>query len=200
MNTRVTPTELEGVLIVDIDFFRDERGFFIESYHRDNFRQAGITDGFVQDNHSRSRKGVLRGIHYQDMSAPMSKLVRCTMGAILDVAVDLRVGSPTFARWVAAELSADNMRQLLVPVGYGHAFLTLTDTADVQYKCSEVYTPSAEGGVRWDDPDIGIEWPLEAEPILSEKDRNAMTLRDYLSRPAFTYDELRAAAGAGRSS
>jgi len=126
---------------------RDDRGFFFESYQRERYQAHGIADEFVQDNHSRSAQGVLRGIHYQDRSAPMSKLVRCTAGSILDVAVDLRVGSPTFGAWVAEELTADNMRQLFVPVGFGHAFLTLSETADVLYKCGGYYAAKAEGAV-----------------------------------------------------
>jgi len=184
MATRIIPTELEGVVVVEIDPFRDERGFFIESYHRKRFLEMGIEDEFVQDNHSRSCYPVLRGFHYQDMSAPMAKLVRCTAGRILDVAVDLRVGSPTFGRWAAVELNSENMRQLLVPVGFGHAFLTLSEVAEVQYKCSGYYTPSAEGGVRWNDPDIGVEWPVES-PVLSKRDRESPTLREYLKSPAF---------------
>jgi len=145
-----------------------------------------VTDEFVQDNHSRSAHGVLRGIHYQDMSAPMAKLVRCTLGRILDVAVDLRAGSPTFGRWWAAELSADNRRQLLVPVGFGHAFLTLSDIAEVQYKCSGYYTPAAEGAIAWNDPEVAIDWPIK-DPTVSAKDRGAPTLEAYRTSPAFSY-------------
>ncbi|HMO58952.1 MAG TPA: dTDP-4-dehydrorhamnose 3,5-epimerase [Roseiflexaceae bacterium] len=184
MGIRVIETDLSGVLLIETDYFRDERGFFIESYHRRRYVEHGIDCEFVQDNHSRSAAGVLRGIHYQDTSAPMDKLVRCTAGAILDVAVDLRVSSPTFGRWVAVELSAENMRQLLVPVGFGHAFLTLSQFAEVQYRCSGYYTPSAEGNIRWDDPDLAIEWPVR-EPQLSNRDRHAPSLKDYLQHPAF---------------
>jgi dTDP-4-dehydrorhamnose 3,5-epimerase len=158
----------------------------VENYHRQRFIDAGIADDFVQDNHSRSGRGVLRGIHYQDMTAPMGKLVRCTNGRILDVAVDLRAGSPTFGKWFATELSHDGMRQLLVPVGFGHAFLTLSESADVQYKCTGYYSQAAEGTVRWNDPDLGIDWPIQ-DPIVSQKDAQAPTLRDYLARPAFQY-------------
>ena len=174
------------MLVVQPAVNRDERGFFFESYQQQRYREHGIRDEFVQDNHSRSSKGVLRGIHYQGVSAPMSKLVRCTAGRILDVAVDLRVGSPTFGRWVSEELTADNMLQLFVPVGFGHAFLTLTETADVEYKCGGYYTPQAEGGVAWNDPRIGIEWPI-SEPILSGKDRRAQSLTEYATHPAFRY-------------
>jgi dTDP-4-dehydrorhamnose 3,5-epimerase len=186
MDIRVVPTKLEGVLIVDTDFVRDERGFFIETYHKRRFAEHGLDYDFVQDNHSRSGRGVLRGIHYQDLTAPMAKLVRCTLGCVFDVAVDLRVGSPTFGRWIGVELSAQNMKQLMVPVGFGHGFLTLSDEAEVQYKCTGYYTPSAEAGLAWNDPDIGIEWPTSEPPILSARDREGVSLKQYLQNPAFT--------------
>ena len=186
MTIHVTPTDLEGLVLIDTDCIRDERGFFLESYHRQRFAEHGLEFDFVQDNHSRSSWKVLRGFHYQDMTAPMAKLVRCTAGSILDVAVDLRVGSPTFGRWVATELSADNLRQVLVPVGFGHAFVTLSDAAEVQYKCTGFYTPAAEGAVAWNDPDIGVEWPFP-DPLMSDRDRRAPGLRSYLERPAFRY-------------
>lgn len=184
MGISVVPTHLPGVVVIETDVFNDERGFFIEAYHRQNYAGYGIEDEFVVDNHSRSRRGVLRGIHYQDESAPMGKLVRCVQGAILDVAVDLRVGSPTLGRWVAVELTPENRRQLMVPVGFGHAFLALSDGAEVLYKCTGYYTPSAEGGVAWNDPDIGIDWPI-ADPILSQRDQHQVSFREYLERPAF---------------
>jgi dTDP-4-dehydrorhamnose 3,5-epimerase len=182
----VTKSPLEGVLLVDAEFFRDERGFFIESWHRRNFADLGIDVDFVQDNHSGSERGVLRGLHYQDMTAPMGKLVRCTVGRVLDVVVDLRVGSPSFGRWEAEELSEENMRQLWCPVGFAHGFLTLSETAQVQYKCSGYYTPSAEGAIAWNDPDLAIEWPIST-PQLSKKDESAPMLQDYLKNPAFRY-------------
>ena len=172
--------------MIEPDVFRDDRGFFFESYHKRRFAELGVTEEFVQDNHSRSMYGVLRGIHYQDMSAPMAKLVRCTLGRILDVAVDLRAGSPTFGRWSAAELSADNLRQLLVPVGFGHAFLTLSEVAEVQYKCSGFYTPGAEGAIAWDDPELAVDWPIK-DPVVSAKDRGAPSLQSYRKSPAFSY-------------
>lgn len=186
MDIHVTPTKLEGVVVIDTDFFRDERGFFIEVYHKERYAEAGLDYEFVQDNHSRSAQKVLRGFHYQDMTAPMGKLVRCTVGAVLDVAVDLRVGSPTFGEWVAVELSADNMRQVMVPDGFGHAFATLSEFAEVHYKCTGLYTPSAEGGVRWNDPQIGVEWPFD-DPVLSGRDAASPGLQDYLKAPAFVY-------------
>jgi dTDP-4-dehydrorhamnose 3,5-epimerase len=182
----VTRYRLEGVLLIETDYFRDERGFFIESWHQQRFAEHGLDVRLVQDNHSRSARGVLRGLHYQDMTAPMGKLVRCTVGRVLDVAVDLRVGSPTFGQWLAEELSEDNMRQLWIPPGFGHGFLTLSESADVQYKCSGYYTPSAEGSVAWNDPEIGVDWPI-ADPLVSRRDGSAQSLKDYVSRPAFTY-------------
>jgi dTDP-4-dehydrorhamnose 3,5-epimerase len=187
MNARTVPTRIPEVVLVETDFFQDERGFFIESYHRRNYaEQLGLLDEFVQDNHSGSRRGVLRGFHYQDDSAPMGKLVRCLRGAILDVAVDLRVGSPTFAQWVAVELTEENKQQLMVPQGFGHAFLALSDDTEVLYKCSGYYTPSAEGTVSWNDPDINVDWPLD-DPVLSQRDQSGKSLRQYMENPAFTY-------------
>lgn len=184
MQLTIRETSLPGALIIEPGRFRDERGFFLETWNRRDFATHGIATDFVQDNHSRSGKGVLRGFHYQDMTAPMVKLVRCTCGSVLDVIVDLRVASPTFGRWDAIELTAENMLQLLVPIGFGHAFLTLSDAAEIQYKCSTYYTPSAEGVVAWNDPDIGVDWPV-SDPILSQRDRNGMSLKQYLANPAF---------------
>lgn len=187
MDITIVPTSLDGVVIVETAAVRDERGFFIESYHQRTYAEHGLSDAFVQDNHSRSARGVVRGLHYQDMRAPMSKLVRCIAGAIFDVAVDLRVGSPTFGRWVGVELTADNMRQLYVPAGFGHGFAALTEGAEVFYKCGAFYAPETEGAVAWNDPEIGIDWPV-ANPTLSRRDQQAMSLRDYLQRPAFHYE------------
>lgn len=188
MKTTLIPTALEGVVILEIDYPRDERGFFIESYHQRTLRDLGIDLNFVQDNHSRSRAGVLRGLHYQDLTAPMVKLVRCTRGALFDVAVDLRAGSPTFGRWVGVELTEANQRQLLVPVGFAHGFAALADITEIQYKCSNYYAPTAEGAVRWNDPDLDIRWPV-TEPILSARDQAAPAFRDYARQPAFTYPQ-----------
>jgi len=179
-------TSLPSVVVIETDFVRDARGFFIEAYHRRRFAEHGITGEFVQDNHSRSGQNVLRGIHYQDMRAPMAKLVRCTLGRIFDVAVDLRVGSSTFGKWVSVELSGDNMKQVLVPPGFGHAFLTLSEVAEVQYKCTTYYTPEAEGVIAWNDPDLGISWPC-CQPVLSARDQQGMWLKDYLKKPAFKF-------------
>ena len=184
-------TSLDGVLLLEPSVHRDGRGFFLESYNKRDFSELGIADEFVQDNHSRSAEGVLRGIHYQDLSAPMAKLVRCPAGRILDVAVDLRLGSPTFGKWYAAELTGDNMRQLLVPVGFGHAFLTLSASADVQYKCGGYYAPGAEGVVSWNDPEIAIEWPIK-NPVVSDRDRAGKSLIAYRQDPAFRFPRVSA--------
>jgi dTDP-4-dehydrorhamnose 3,5-epimerase len=184
MKTHVTTTPLDGLLIIDIEYFKDERGFFIESWNKRDFEQAGLKFEFVQDSHSRSQYRVLRGLHYQDMRAPMAKLVRCTVGRILDVAVDLRMSSSTFGRWFSIELTAENKKQLLVPVGFAHGFATLSDVCEVQYKQSGLYEPKTEGGILWNDPDVGIEWPFN-NPILSQRDENQSTLKQYRQKPAF---------------
>jgi dTDP-4-dehydrorhamnose 3,5-epimerase len=184
MKTRLVRTPLDGLVVVEIDYFQDERGFLIESWQKQDFAKAGLDLEFVQDNHSRSKYGVLRGLHYQDMTAPIGKLVRCTLGAIFDVGVDLRVDSPTFGRWFGVELTADNKKQLYVPVGFAHGFATLSEFADVQYKQTGFYTPSAEGAVAWNDPDLGIAWPIK-DPILSKRDQDGISLKEYLENPAF---------------
>jgi dTDP-4-dehydrorhamnose 3,5-epimerase len=186
LKTSITPTRLEDVLLVRIDYFRDERGFFIENWTRRAFKDAGLDVDFVQDNHSRSGGGVLRGMHYQDMSAPTGKLVRCTVGHIFDVAVDLRVGSPTFGQWVGCELTEDNLEQLWVPPGFAHGFEVLSESADVHYKQTGYYTPAAEGTLAWNDSDVGVTWPV-ADPQVSERDSRGMSLDQYLRRSAFTF-------------
>jgi dTDP-4-dehydrorhamnose 3,5-epimerase len=184
MKIHVTTTPLEGLLVINIDFFKDDRGFFIESWHKQSFADAGIAAEFVQDSHSRSQYRVLRGLHYQDMRAPMAKLVRCTMGRIVDVAVDLRVNSPTFGRWFSLELNSNNQTQLFIPEGFAHGFATLSDICEVQYKQTAFYRPETEGGIAWNDPDVGIVWPYD-DPILSKRDQNQMTLKQYRNKPAF---------------
>jgi len=184
MKVHVTTTPLANLVIINIDFPRDERGFFIESWHKENFAKAGIAFDFVQDSHSRSAHRVLRGLHYQDMRAPLVKLVRCTAGKILDVAVDLRVSSPTFGRYFSIELSAENQTQLLVPVGFAHGFAALSDVCEVQYKQTGFYEPTAEGGIAWNDPDVGVDWPFK-DPILSKRDQNQSSLKQYRENPAF---------------
>lgn len=171
------PTEAPGILIIEPVVFGDDRGYFMETYQKDEFAAAGITDDFVQDNQSMSRKGVLRGLHFQTENT-QGKLVRVISGRVFDVGVDIRPNSPYFGRWAGVELSSENKRQLYVPQGFAHGFLVLSDTAEFTYKCTDVYNPSADGGIRWDDPDIGIEWPIEGEPILSEKDRQLPLLKD----------------------
>jgi dTDP-4-dehydrorhamnose 3,5-epimerase len=186
----VGETPLAGVVWIQPVVHADERGFFLETYRQDVYREAGIDLTFVQDNHSRSRKGVLRGFHYQDLSAPMAKLVRCSNGAVFDVVVDLRMGSTTFGRSFALELTGENHRQLLVPVGFGHAFLTLSEQAIVEYKCSGYYDPAAEHTIAWNDPEIAASWPIP-NPIVSAKDARGMTLAEYRARPAFTGSSAR---------
>ena len=167
-------TELEGVVLVEPQVFGDERGFFMETFHRPKFAAAGIDVEFVQDNHSRSRGGVLRGLHYQ-LTRPQGKLVRAIRGSILDVAVDVRRSSPTFGKVVAFELSEENKRQLYVPPGFAHGFCVTSDIAEVVYKCTDVYAPHDERTVLWNDPSLKIAWPLE-NPLVSEKDQRGVLL------------------------
>lgn len=168
---KVIPTAIPDVLIIEPKVFGDSRGFFYESFNQRAFNQAtGMEVQFVQDNHSRSAKGVLRGLHYQ-IQKPQGKLVRMVRGAIFDVTVDLRKSSPTFGRWVGVELTEDNHFQKWVPPGFAHGFLTLSDSADVCYKTTDYYAPEFERCIAWNDPTIGIQWPLEVEPLLSAKDR-----------------------------
>ena len=157
--------------------FDDDRGFFQQSYHQEQYRDAGIGVAFVQDNWSHSSKGVLRGLHYQ-LKNQQAKLVSVIRGEVFDVAVDIRRGSPTFGKWIGEILSAENGRQLYVPEGFAHGFLVLSDTVDFLYKCSNFYTLGDEYGIRWDDPEIAISWPTEGEPILAEKDMEAPFLKD----------------------
>lgn len=173
---KITPTSLPDVVIVEPRVFGDARGFFLESWNRKVFADLGLDLDFVQDNHSRSCKGVLRGLHYQ-LRQPQGKLVRVSSGAVFDVAVDLRRSSPTFGRWEGVELSADNQRMLWVPPGFGHGFLVLSETADFLYKTTAYYAPENERCVRWNDPEIGINWPLDGEPALSAKDQVGTPLR-----------------------
>ena len=175
---KVIKTELEGVLILEPDVHGDHRGFFMESWSRRDMEKAGLFYDFVQDNHSFSaQKGTLRGIHFQWGDRAQAKLVRCVQGVVLDVAVDFRPASPTYKKWAFVELSAENKKQFLIPRGFGHAFLTLTDNVEFLYKADNYYAPEAEAGVRWNDPEIGIDWPVTA-PILSQKDADAPFLKD----------------------
>ncbi len=175
---KFTETELKGVYIVEPQVFGDNRGFFMESWSRRSFEEAGLFYNFVQDNHSLSTvKGTLRGIHFQRGEKSQAKLVRCARGAVLDVAVDLRPSSSTYKKWVAVKLSAENKRQLLIPRGFGHGFLTLTDDVEFLYKADNPYAPEADGGIRWNDPELEIDWGTDA-PILSEKDSKSPYLKD----------------------
>jgi dTDP-4-dehydrorhamnose 3,5-epimerase len=175
---KITKTKLNGVLIIEPDVFGDNRGFFMESWNKKKMEEARLFYDFVQDNYSKSTvKGTLRGIHFQKGDKAQAKLVRCVKGAVLDVAVDLRKNSPTFKQWVSVELSEENKKQLLIPRGFGHGFLTLTDDVEFLYKADNYYTPEADAGIRWNDPDIGVEWGVE-NPILSEKDKKNPFLKD----------------------
>ncbi|WP_086738222.1 dTDP-4-dehydrorhamnose 3,5-epimerase [Erythrobacter colymbi] len=179
----VIPTALEGALIIEPRVFGDARGFFMETWNAGAFAAAGLDLAFVQDNHSRSQKGVLRGLHLQN-PGPQGKLVRVTRGAVFDVAVDLRRSSPTFGQWAGVELSADNKRMFWVPEGFAHGFLTLEDDTDFLYKCTAPYAPQSEHTLAWDDPALGIEWPIGDMAIaLSEKDRKGLSLAEVPTFP-----------------
>jgi dTDP-4-dehydrorhamnose 3,5-epimerase len=175
---KITSTRIPEVLLIEPDVHADSRGYFMESWHRRKFSDQGLAADFVQDNHSRSARGVLRGLHYQ-LHQPQGKLVRVANGRVFDVAVDIRRGSPAFGQWVGVELSDENRRQLYIPHGFAHGFCVLSDTADFLYKCTAYYAPDDEHGIRWDDPAIGIDWPGE-NFIISDKDA-ANGLLDTLS-------------------
>jgi dTDP-4-dehydrorhamnose 3,5-epimerase len=172
----VLPTKLDGVVRLAPTVHGDERGFMLESFSRKAWAAAGVDCEFVQQNHSRSRKGTLRAIHFQT-DPGQAKLVRCARGAVFDVAVDLRRDSPTYGQWEGYELSDENHHQLFVPVGFGHGFAVLSEEADFTYLVSSYYDPKTEAGIRWDDPEVGVEWPLD-EPLLSERDKTAPTLSE----------------------
>jgi dTDP-4-dehydrorhamnose 3,5-epimerase len=173
---KLVATELAGVVVVEADVLRDHRGFLLETYHADKFHGMGISGTFVQENHSHSIRGTLRGLHLQ-VARPQAKLVRALSGEIYDVAVDVRRGSPTFGRWVGVTLTAASFRQLYIPEGFAHGFAVISERADVEYKCTDVYHPASELVIRWDDPALAIRWPI-AEPLLSDRDRSAPTLAD----------------------
>ena len=177
---RFVPTELRDVILVEPDVHRDQRGFFLETYHQRKYAEGGIAGPFVQDNHSRSVQGTLRGLHAQ-RQYPQGKLVRAVEGEMFDVAVDIRPASPTFGRWVGVRLSGENFRQLYIPPGFAHGFCVLSEIVHVEYKCTDFYRPEDEIGVAWDDPDIGIAWPI-ADPVISGKDRALPRLRDLRGR------------------
>ena len=185
MEIRITETMLDGVRVVAPDVFSDHRGFFYESYSKRRFAEHGIDLDFVQDNHSRSVRGVVRGLHYQGPAGGQWRLVRCSVGAILDVVVDLRIGSPTLGRWLGVELSSENRHQLLIPPAFAHGFVAMSEQAEVQYKCSGFHNPVAERALAWDDPDLAIDWPLPGDPIVSTKDAAAPSFQSYLAAPDF---------------
>lgn len=180
---RVTETSLPGVLLIEPVVHRDGRGFFVETYHADRYRQHGIAAPFVQDNHSRSIQGTLRGLHLQ-LQRPQGKLIRVIEGEIVDVAVDVRRGSPAFGRWVSVTLSADDFHQVYVPPGFAHGFYVVSPIAQVEYKCTDVYDPASEIGIAWNDPAIGIAWPARA-PLLSARDSAHPTLAAVADRLPF---------------
>ena len=181
MRFRVESRHLNGVAILATEFFEDERGFFTESFRADYFGALGLPTEFPQDSHSRSKKGVVRGLHFQ-YDPPIGKVVRVTQGIAFLVAVDIRTGSPTLGKWVGMEISEHNRKQMWVPAGFAFGFCVLSDQAEVQYKCTSIYNPNGESGIRWDDPELGIKWPV-ADYIVSQKDRNAQTLSQWLASP-----------------
>lgn len=188
MDIRVESTFLNGVVVLVPEIFQDARGFFMETFRKDKFLELGLPVDFVQDNHSRSERGVVRGLHFQ-WDPPMGKLMRVTHGSAFLVAVDIRRGSPTLGKWVGVEGSAENRRQVWAPAGFARGFCVLSDSAEIQYKCTGLYSNKAESGILWNDPKIGIEWPLR-DVVLSEKDRKAQSLDEWLARPEsahFTY-------------
>ncbi len=174
-NFTFVETKIKGVYIIDVKTYGDHRGYFMETYKESEFREAGLNYTFVQDNQSSSRKGVLRGLHFQK-TYPQAKLVRVLKGEVFDVAVDLRKDSETYGQWVGVQLSEENHRQFMIPRGFAHGFLVLSDSAEFAYKCDEFYHPEDEGGILWNDPDVGIEWPDIENVILSEKDKKNQTL------------------------
>lgn len=186
---KIIETPLPGVIIIEPKVFGDKRGFFLETYREDVLRDAGITEHFVQDNHSRSTRGVLRGLHYQ-MTQTQGKLIRVTTGAVYDVAVDVRQGSPNFGQWAGAQLDEDNMHIMYVPPGFAHGFVVLSDSADFNYKCTDYYHPESEQGIAWNDPDIGIDWPI-SEVSLSEKDKKNILLKNQTHDKLPAYDDFK---------
>ena len=175
----VTPCDLEGLYVIEPTVFKDERGYFVETYNQNDMKEAGLDMVFVQDNQSMSTRGVLRGLHFQKQF-PQGKLVRVVRGKVFDVAVDLRSDSKTYGKWFGVELSAENMKQFYIPEGFAHGFLVLSDEAEFCYKCTDFYHPGDEGGLAWNDPEIGVEWPLEegVDLIISEKDQKWKGLKD----------------------
>jgi len=181
MRIHVETTPLDGVLVLSHEVFDDERGFFMEVFRADEYEKIGLPTRFLQENHSRSKKVVLRGLHFQ-WDRPMAKLMRVTYGTAFLVAVDIRKGSPTLGRWFGTEVSAQNKKQLWAPAGFARGFCVLSDFAELQYKCTAIYNPPGEGAIRWSDPTIGVDWPV-SNPMLSQKDGQANSLADWLNSP-----------------
>ena len=195
MDVRIRPASIPDVLVIEPGVHADDRGLFFESYRKETLARHGLDVEFVQDNHSRSTRGVVRGLHYQTPPSAQWRLVRCTVGEVLDVLVDLRVGSATAGRWVAVPLTADSRRQLLVPPAFAHGFAVLSEFAEVQYKCSAYHDPDAERSLAWNDPDLAISWPVGPTPRVSDKDAAAPSWRDYLGAPDFVAPRLPALVG-----
>ncbi len=181
MQVRIVSTQLNGLVVLAPEVFEDERGFFMEVFRADQFRELGLPTEFVQDNHSRSARGVLRGLHFQ-WQPPMGKLMRVTAGSAYLVAVDIRPGSPTLGQWFGIEASDRNRLQVWAPAGFARGFCVLSEAAEIQYKCTGIYSSRGESGILWNDPAIGVRWPI-ADPVLSDKDRRAQTLAQWLARP-----------------
>ncbi len=183
MQFTIESEPLPGVVVIRPEVFRDSRGFFMETFREDQFSRMGLPAQFAQDNHSRSSRCVVRGLHFQ-WEPPMGKLMRVSLGTAFLVAVDIRKGSPTLGKWAGVVASAENHRQVWAPAGFARGFCVLSEVAEIQYKCTGIYNPTGESGIRWDDPAIGVEWPIAPEAAqLSEKDRNAQTLAQWLARP-----------------
>ncbi|PWU00641.1 MAG: dTDP-4-dehydrorhamnose 3,5-epimerase [Terriglobia bacterium] len=193
MQIKIEARHLNGLTVITHpDVFEDERGFFLEAFRADQFSELGLPTNFVQDNHSRSQRNVLRGLHFQ-WDPPMGKLMRVTQGAAYLVAVDIRKGSPTLGQWYGMEVSAENKKQIWAPAGFARGFYVISDYAEIQYKCTGIYNNKAESGIRWNDPRIGIAWPVENPDalILSEKDRKARTLEEWLASPESDYFQFK---------
>jgi dTDP-4-dehydrorhamnose 3,5-epimerase len=193
MQINVVGQHLDGIVVIEHQVFEDDRGFFMEAFRADHFQDLGLPTQFQQDNHSRSSRGVLRGLHFQ-WDPQMGKLMRVTQGAAFLVAVDVRKGSPTLGQWFGTEVTADNHRQVWAPAGFARGFCVLSDTAEIQYKCTGIYNNAAESGILWNDPAIGIDWPV-SDPSLSDKDRDGQTLAQWLEKPEsnnFCYERERA--------
>jgi dTDP-4-dehydrorhamnose 3,5-epimerase len=185
MKITTIQTEIPGIILIETDFAKDERGFFIEAWNKKTYSEAGLIFDFVQENHSGSKKNTIRGLHYQDISAPLAKLVRCIAGKVFDVAVDLRLNSPTYKKWYSVELDSEKKNQIFIPVGFAHGFCAVSDWAEIEYKQTGYYVPNAEKTIIWNDPDLNIPWPTE-NPLLSDKDKEGISFKDYEINPSFS--------------